>query len=79
MEGENGSSSAKKDLADSNFVSPNQKFPAFQSLADAIPSPKFSESVRSLIFLLLNFSLCFCKQKARGKRNPNGKLGIKIK
>lgn len=56
MERENGSSSAKKDLVDSNFASPVQKFPAFQSLADAIPSPKFSESVRSLIFLLLNFS-----------------------
>ncbi|KAF3322944.1 myb-like protein Q [Carex littledalei] len=56
MERENGSSSAKKDLADSNFASPNQKFPAFQSLADAIPSPKFSESERKFLLTVVGMS-----------------------
>lgn len=53
MDSKEGSSSARKDLTDSNFASPIQKFPAFQSVANAIPSPKFSESVRSLFFFLL--------------------------
>ncbi|KAJ3700039.1 hypothetical protein LUZ61_003744 [Rhynchospora tenuis] len=50
------SSSARKDLADSNFASPIQKFPAFQSLADAIPSPKFSESERKFLLTVLGLS-----------------------
>ncbi|KAF3328097.1 myb-related protein A-like protein [Carex littledalei] len=43
---QDGSGSAIKDWADS-FASPIQKFPGFQSLVDAIPSPKFSESTCS--------------------------------
>jgi hypothetical protein len=57
-ESKDGSSSTGKDLGDSNFASPIQKFPPFQSAADAIPSPKFSESVRSLFFLILTTKFC---------------------